>query len=153
MANIASLVATWREVLETRQDCERVAEELKEIEKTQKEKIINYLNATGQRGASLPNGLGTVTRMSKTTVFMSDVEKVCELMRAAFEQAKAQGAPLVNGLYVQQRASQNKILEQTEEELKSRGIAIDHNSLSQALALKGFGITVTDELHYAKSRS
>ena len=151
--HLPGLVKEYLELLEVRQETERVAEELKKQEKAVKADILSYLSQTGQKGASLP-GLGTVTRTLRNTVFIKDGEAACRFMFENMKKAEAAGTPIINHLILQQRASQNKLLNWAEEALKEDGRPPeDFNGLKHVLNSAVFDLTVTEDLHYARARS
>jgi hypothetical protein len=150
--DLAGLVQQWRSLYEIRKEVELAAEEVSKAEKECEAQILNRLDVAGQKGATFA-GIGTVTKAARKTVFLVDQEAACRFMLAEMSQAASAGQPLNNALYMQARASQNKLLEMAEARLRSSGSLVTNDNLNLILKPAGFELAIKDTLHFAKAKN
>jgi hypothetical protein len=64
----------------------------------------------------------------------------------------SEGLPLSNAVWLQQRASQTKLIEIAETAITGRGDKVDHNTLTEQLKTMGFGYGSVPYLHFVAPR-
>jgi hypothetical protein len=144
-------IRQWRELYDTRKELEEALSDVKKEEGRLTSWIMEDLHGTGQKGASYPD-LGTVTIVERPFVSILDGETVARNMKAEMDRMQADGLPLVNAVWYQQRASQNKLIDMAEAAIAARGEKVDHNTLTAELKTMGFSYGLAESLHFAAPR-
>jgi hypothetical protein len=135
-------------VNEAAQDLKELKERKSEIEAA----IIQRLNFS-RIGAVKVDGIGTFTRISKTHVNFQNAEVICRTMFSRMADLDAKGLPLINGLLLTKTPNQKAVLDEARESLKNSRLPENSDTLNNILNPMGFGIYVTDTLHFASVRA
>jgi hypothetical protein len=152
--DLKDLVVCWRELYAARQELERVSDEIKKHEDNVTAKIIDHMSVHGQDGVKLPDGVGTVTKVIRKTVFMKDAETACKFMYENMKEAAEKGTPFVNHLITQKQAHQSKVMDWAKARLEADNLnPNDFNNLQKILNSAGFDIHETVKLHFAQARA
>jgi hypothetical protein len=140
-----------RELVDVRAELEGALKSVKEQEQSIKEEIIEYFQLGNQQSANFP-GVGTLALRRKTTVTISDAEKVCAFMYEKMKEADANGLPLTNALVLHRRASQTEMLAWAQERLAEANLPDDAQSFNQVLGPVGFLYLTDTDLQLTKSK-
>lgn len=152
MSDLPGLARRWREAFEARRECEEAIAVLKKCEADIKGRIMEWLAASGQRGASIP-GVGTLTVTERRTVIITDGELAARTELESLKDMEARGLPLVNGTLLQQRAAQNKLLAMIEDRIgRDAGREPAADEIDRELRAMGFGMLTQPDLHFAAPR-
>jgi hypothetical protein len=155
--SLPGLIARWSELQEQRKELERLAGELKSGPEADAAKAITaWLAANNVKHAACA-GIGTAAIRRDLRIDVADGAKVSEFILGRMTELARRGAPLAEGLCLQQRAHRGNLLDYAKERLMAQGYAeadTEHPALiNTILAPCGFSATVVESLHFTKERS
>jgi hypothetical protein len=147
MADLSEMVKQFAACREQRSELERLAAAIKKgPEAEAKSAVLEELAVRGQMSAKLEGGLGTVARMFKKTVIMSDAEAACRHMLGEMKIAEEDGRPLSDHLVTQKTPLKTAVLAWAEERLAAANKENTMENLSAALRPIGFNVILSEDL-------
>jgi hypothetical protein len=162
--DLASWVAKFDTARQIRLDCEKKANQIKSgPELEAKEKILEILAQFKVESMRLKDGLGTVSRIVKTSVTVTSPEKACRFMFENMKTNEREGRSLADALIFTKAPNKTEAIawakaqiEKEDEDARAAGkdlsVATHTERMQQQLDKLGMGVVQVEDLSLTKTK-